>query len=61
MKTVNKWQKVSKDQIGLYKKLRRRALNVLVKVDPTCFLRLWHAQLADEKEGSTIRMTSTFI
>jgi len=54
MKTINKWQKVSKDQIGLYKKLRRRALNVLVKVDPTCFLRLWHAQLVDEKEGSII-------
>jgi len=23
-------------------------------VDPTCFFRLWHAQLANEKEGSTI-------
>jgi hypothetical protein len=51
MKIVNKWQQVSKDQIGLYKKLRRRAFDVLVKVDPTRFLRLWHA---NEKEGSTI-------
>jgi hypothetical protein len=54
MKIINKWQQVSKDQIGLYKKLRRRALYVLVKVDSTCFLKLWHVQLADENEGSTI-------
>ncbi len=54
MKIVNKWQQVSKDHIGLYKKLRRRTLNVLVKVDPTCFLKLWHVQLVDEKEGSII-------